>query len=379
MNGWFLLVGGFVAGAVAAYLALKRRSFATASAPGDERLFRKERRVQQKAVEYRLSFGPEIVVVGGGTGLSTLLRGLKAFTRNLTAIVTVTDEGGSSGRLREEWGVLPPGDIRNCLVALAEDDNTVKRIFNFRFDRGELKGHSLGNLILLAINELVGDFYTAVKQLNRILATRGRVLPVTSETVVLHGETEEGDLVRGEIKISENGCRLKRIWLEPANAKPIDDVVAAISQAELIVLGPGSLFTSIIPNLLIEDVTNAIKESQAPKIYVANLMTQSCETEGMNILAHLDWLTGLLGQLPDYLVVNQTPIPPDYLERYIEQGAAPLYLSAEEENYLCDQGTRVVFGDFVDVKEGGVLRHHAQNLAETLTHLARGAASTVQD
>lgn len=332
---------------------------------------RRRRDIMESAIEQRLLQGPRFVCVGGGTGLSTLLSGLKGFTRNITAVVAVTDEGGSSGRLRQEWGVLPPGDVRNCLVALAEDDNSLNRILNFRFDRGELEGHSLGNLILLAACELSGDFSKAVEEMNRMLAIRGRVLPVTTETVVLHGETMEGSFVKGELEISENGNRMKRMWLEPASAKPLPDVIDAIPTSDLIVLGPGSLFTSILPNLLLEEVTSAIRSAPVPKVYVANLMTQSSETEGMNITAHLDWIASVLGMMPDYIVVNNVPIPNDYLARYRERGAVPLYLSREEEQYIERQKCSIVYADLVNIKDGKYLRHHARNLADILMRIAK--------
>ena len=180
------------------------------------------------AIERRLSSGPFIVAVGGGTGLSTLLKGMKAFTRNITAVVAVTDEGGSSGRLRTEWGVLPPGDVRNCMVALAENDNSLKQLLDFRFDRGELAGHSLGNLLLLAVSELCGDFRVAVEQMNHLLAIRGRVLPVTTEPISLAGTTKDGTRVRGELEISRNGRKIKEIWLEPQNARPLAEVLQAV-------------------------------------------------------------------------------------------------------------------------------------------------------
>ena len=178
----------------------------------------------RNAVARRLSMGPCVVAVGGGTGLSTLLKGLKKFTRNITAVVAVTDEGGSSGRLRTEWGVLPPGDVRNCIVALAENDNELRRLLEFRFDRGELAGHSLGNLLLLAVSELCGDFSVAVEQMNHLLAIRGKVLPVTTETITLAG-VAENRTVRGELEISRNGRLLEGIWLEPEGARPLPEVL----------------------------------------------------------------------------------------------------------------------------------------------------------
>lgn len=369
MSGTVVLLSlGFLLGCVVTALMplRKRRKRKTPGKPT-----RSRRDIMESAVEQRLLQGPNFVCIGGGTGLSTLLSGLKGFTRNITAVVAVTDEGGSSGRLRQEWGVLPPGDIRNCLVALAENDNSLNHILNFRFDRGELEGHSLGNLILLAACELAGDFGKAVEELNRMLAIRGRVLPVTTETVVLRGETIDGKFVRGELEISDHGSKMKRMWLEPSSAKPLTEVIDVIPSADLIVLGPGSLFTSILPNLLLEEVSGAIREAHVPKVYVANLMTQKKETEGMNITTHLDWLTSVLGVMPDYIVANHTPIPSDYLDRYRERGAVPLYLSREEEVYLERNNCRIVYADLVDIKDEKYLRHHSQNLAEILMKIAK--------
>ncbi|MDR1965616.1 MAG: YvcK family protein [Synergistaceae bacterium] len=365
-NAAVILAAGFLLGcALTAVLPLR------SNAPQVGKKSRRRSDIMGNAIEQRLLHGPSFVCVGGGTGLSTLLSGLKGFTRNIAAVVAVTDEGGSSGRLRQEWGVLPPGDVRNCLVALAENDNSLNRILNFRFDRGELEGHSLGNLILLAACELTGDFSKAVEELNHLLAIRGRVLPVTTETVVLHGETQNGDFVKGELELSANGSKMKRIWLEPSSAKPLPDVIDAIEKADMIILGPGSLFTSILPNLLLEEVALAIRETHLPKVYVANLMTQKDETESMNITSHLDWIASVLGEMPDYIVVNHTPIPEDYLRRYREKGAEPLYLSREEELYLESSNCSIVYADLVNIRDGKYLRHHSQNLAEILMRIAR--------
>lgn len=325
------------------------------------------------AAEYSLSKGPRIVTIGGGTGLSTLLSGLKVFTRNITAVVAVTDEGGSSGRLRQEWGMLPPGDIRNCIVALAENYSALNSLFNFRFDRGGLKGHNLGNLILLAETEMVGDFQKAVQELNKLLAIRGQVLPVTTETVTLRGETASGEQLRGELEVSDNGSKLSKLWIEPGSAEPLEEVKSALNSADLIVLGPGSLFTSVLPNLLLKEIASILRETDIPIVYVANLVTQPKETEGMNILAHIDWIASVLGSVPDYLVTNQDPIPEEFLARYSKTGADPLYLSAEEERYLESLGTTIIYGNYVMIKDEVYLRHNAQSLAETIIHLARGA------
>ncbi len=326
--------------------------------------------IMTNVVEYRLSLAPRIVAIGGGTGLSTLLAGLKVFTRNITAVVAVTDEGGSSGRLRQEWGVLPPGDIRNCIVALAENDSSLNRLLNFRFDRGELAGHSLGNLILLATTEMMGDFQRAVEELNKLLAIRGQVLPVTTETVTLKGETQDGRTVSGELDVSDNGSKLVKLWIEPSNAQPLEGVKNALNNADLIVLGPGSLFTSVLPNLLLKEISDLLKKSSVPIVYVANLVTQPKETEGMNILSHIDWIASVLGTVPDYLLANQAPIPEEFLKRYSKIGAEPLYLSAQEEKYLESLGTTVIYGDFVTIKNDAYLRHNTQSLSEIIIRLA---------
>ncbi len=324
----------------------------------------------------RLSRGPYVLAVGGGTGLSTLLRGLKAYTRNITAVVAVTDEGGSSGRIRNEWGMLPPGDVRHCMTALAENDSELRRILEYRFDRGELAGHSLGNLILLAFTEMYGDFSKAVKQLNHLLNIRGRVLPVTTEGITLVGKTNDGLDVRGELTISEHGHELNEIWLEPADAKPLPEVLDAVDDADVIILGPGSLFTSVIPNILMPEFADKIKHSDAPKIYVCNLMTQHDETQNMNILQHLDWICAALGCTPDFIITNSETIPDDIIEAYRREGASPLYLDDEQRNIINGMGCECIEADIMGVsetkKEGRVLRHDPAKLASVIFKLIRG-------
>lgn len=362
---YFFSLAITLVGAVALIYALNERR------RSGKKTRRHHRDVMTSAVEHRLSLGPRVVAIGGGTGLSTLLSGLKGFTRNITAVVAVTDEGGSSGRLRQEWGVLPPGDIRNCIVALAENYSSLNSLLNFRFDRGELKGHNLGNLILLAETEMMGDFQKAVQELNNLLAIRGQVLPVTTERVTLKGETVDGGQFSGELDISDNGSRLAKLWIEPGNAEPLPEVKLALDRADLIVLGPGSLFTSVLPNLLLKEVARGLRETPVPIVYVANLVTQPKETEGMNILAHVDWVASVLGAVPDYIIANQDPIPEEFMARYSKIGAKPLYLSAEEEKYLESLGAVVILGNYVTIKNGVYLRHNAQNLSETIIRLAR--------
>ncbi|MBQ9881942.1 MAG: YvcK family protein, partial [Synergistes sp.] len=340
----------FAAGVACAYYASRKRV----------KLIRKPtvpRHVMSNALEYRLSMGPHIVAIGGGTGLSTLLSGLKGFTRNITAVVAVTDEGGSSGRLRQEWGVLPPGDIRNCIVALAENGSSLSSILNYRFDRGELDGHSLGNIIILAATELMGDFQRAVLELNKLLAIRGQVLPVTTENVVLKGKTADGTVLTGELEVSDNGSNLTELWIEPSDAEPVEAVTAAFDDADVIVLGPGSLFTSVMPNLLLSRVAGLLKETSAPILYIANLMTQPKETEGMNILSHIDWIAGVIGRVPNYVLVNESAIPTEFISSYGKIGAEPLYLSSKEEAYLESLGSKVIYGDYCEIKNAKYLRH----------------------
>ncbi|MBL3572254.1 MAG: uridine diphosphate-N-acetylglucosamine-binding protein YvcK [Synergistaceae bacterium] len=365
MDSTVLFVGGMVLGAVlASFLSLIFKQKEMLDISGRNRV-----------IVERLSQGPRVVAIGGGTGLSALLLGLKVFTRNITAIVTVTDEGGSSGRLRTEWGVLPPGDIRNCLVALAENDSSLNRILNFRFDRGELKGHSLGNLIMLAMAEMHGDFSKAIEEMNHLLAIRGRVLPVTNETVSLTGKLKNGERVRGELEISTLGTHISELWLEPGDSSPQEEVLTSLDDADLIVLGPGSLFTSVIPNLLFPEVAKKIMDVQAPKVYVANLMTQPGETEAFTVIDHVNWLATLSGVIPDIIVVNETKIPQKVLDAYFKDNSVPLDLSGEQEAILRKKNIHIIKGNFLDLKNGHTIRHHSVNLAETLIAIIREQGS----
>jgi uncharacterized cofD-like protein len=273
----------------------------------------------------QLNQGPRLVAVGGGTGLSTLLRGLKRYTSNLVAVVTVADDGGSSGRLSKELGVLPPGDIRNCLVALADDESLLSDLFQFRFRDGNgLEGHSFGNLFLAVLTEISGDFELAIRRSSQILATRGRVLPSTLKQVTLCARFNDGTLVRGESQIPRRQGFISEVYLEPADCQPPAEVLAAIREADGIVLGPGSLYTSVIPNLLVEGVAQALRQSEAPKIYVCNVMTQPGETDGYTAADHIEAIhRHVKGRLIDYAVVN-TEVPIKLQEKYARQGAHPV-------------------------------------------------------
>lgn len=275
--------------------------------------------------------GPRIVAIGGGTGLSTLLRGLKEYSSNITAIVVVSDDGGSSGRLREEFGMLPPGDIRNTLLALADVEPLMERLFQHRFGAGRgLMGHSFGNLLIAAMTEVTGDFEEAVRAFSRVLAIRGQVLPGTLDEVVLRAEFTDGSVVRGESKIPMQGKRIRRIDLEPNSVCPTDHALRAIAEADAIVLGPGSLYTSVIPNLLIDDLARAVRRADAVKVYICNVMTQPGETDGYSVSDHVRAIWDHVGPgLFRYVLMNDAAVPRDVERRYAEEGAT--VVPAEEE------------------------------------------------
>jgi uncharacterized cofD-like protein len=314
------------------------------------------------------SRGPKIVVVGGGTGLGTILRGLKEITSNLTAIVTVADDGGSSGRLRTEFGILPPGDIRNCLVAMADLEPLMKRLMQYRFKSGSgLKGHNFGNLFLTVMTEITGDFEAAIKESSKVLAVRGQVLPATLQHVVLQAELADGSLVTGESQISKSQTAIRRISLEPRDVKPVGEALTAIAEADLIILGPGSLFTSIIPNLLVAGITTAIKAAKATKVYICNAMTQPGETDHLSASAHIRQIYQHTGPgLIDIALVNTAVIPPDILARYAEENA--FQVEPDLENIKAMGITPM--GEEL-VAKSHVIRHDAHKLATIIEHLIR--------
>ena len=298
----------------------------------------------------RLEQGYKVVAIGGGTGLSTLLRGLKRRTTNLTAIVTVSDDGGSSGRLQKELGVLPPGDVRNCLVALADDEALVTDLFRYRFEEGEgLTGHSFGNLFLAAMSGITGNFDAAIKESSRVLNIVGRVLPTTLSVVQLCAEFDDGSIVAGESNIPKARRTIRRVFFEPQAATPLDEVVEAIRTADAIVLGPGSLFTSILPNFLVERITYEVAHSSAVKVYVCNVMTQPGETDHMSAADHVEALFRNAGaRVCDYVIVNDEP-PHKLLVTYAEERQEP------------------VIPDVERIKELGLIPIRAQMISENLT------------
>jgi uncharacterized cofD-like protein len=314
-----------------------------------------------------------IVAIGGGTGLSSLLHGLKRFAQEpreveITAIVTVTDDGGSSGRLRRDFDVLPPGDIRNCMVALSEDEALLSKLFQYRFSGGRgLKGHSFGNLFLTALTELTGDFAKAVKLSSEILASLGRIYPSTNANVVLEAELENGKIVKGETRIGKSRSRIRRIQLSPRVCKPLPETLAAIHEADLITLGPGSLFTSVIPNILVEGIAPAIHASRALKACFVNLMWQPGETIGFRASDHLEAIHRHAGmRLVDVAVVNTRAVSARQRRRYAAENVRPVLNDVDR---LAEMGMQVLAGDLLG--SGDSVRHDPRASAEVALQLAK--------
>jgi uncharacterized cofD-like protein len=341
-----------------------------------------------------------VVAIGGGTGLSTLLRGLKHFTSppaavqqpdatlgfedrrrpssrqntlsricDLAAVVTVTDDGGSSGRLREDLNILPPGDVRNCMVALSEDEALLSQLFQHRFRSGDLKGHSFGNLFLAALAEMRGDFAAAVQASSQILAARGCIYPATTANAILVAQMADGSVVRGETRISATKSRVVELMIEPTQCDPLPETLDAIATADLITLGPGSLYTSVISNLLVRGIPEAIAASHATRVYVCNLMTQANESLDLTASEHIEKILDHAGApILDYALINIGPIRPATLDQYAAEGQKPIEADLDRIRSL---GVIPITGNFVH--EGEVLRHSYDQVATTLVELATTA------
>ena len=321
-------------------------------------------------MEKRRTRGPRVAVIGGGHGLSNMLRGLKRYTENISAIVTVADDGGGSGMLRQDLGMPPPGDIRNCLEALANTEPLMSELMHYRFTEGSLAGQSFGNLLLAALNGISTSFDAAVSRMSQVLAITGQVLPVTTADVQLEAEFENGASVIGESKIfyckKKEDCRITKVRLIPEHPRALPEAVEAIREADMIILGPGSLYTSIIPNLLVDGIVEAILQSDALKVYVANVMTQEGETEGYTASDHIAAIfqhsaPGLF----DLCLTNSSPVPPDVAARYAQEGAEPLRYDAGRCAAL---GVELVSRPIATV-ENGYVRHQSENLARELIQL----------
>lgn len=321
----------------------------------------------------RFNFEPRIVVIGGGTGLAVMLKGLKKYTSHLTAVVTVTDDGGSSGRLRSQLGVLPPGDIRNCLVALAETETLMDKVFQHRFSAGDgLQGHNLGNLLLVALTDITGDFVSAIREVSQVLKVRGQVLPATLEYVSLAARMKDGSTVTGETSIRCHDQKIEKVFLIPERCLPAPETLEAIREADAIILGPGSLYTSIIPNLLVHGVVPAIEESRAVTCYVSNIMTEKGETDDYSAADHLRVILEHLGkQIIDYVIVNSGTIDEDRLERYREEKAIPVSLTGQE---IISMGMRLIEEDLVS--DTDVAWHEPNKLARVIMDIIKANADS---
>ncbi|NJO39433.1 MAG: YvcK family protein [Cyanobacteria bacterium RU_5_0] len=324
-----------------------------------------EELVDRLMTHRRLHRGPKIVVLGGGTGLSTLLRGLKTYSANITAIVTVADDGGSSGRLRREIGVLPPGDIRNCLAALADEEKLLTELFQYRFRAGDgLTGHSFGNLFLTVMSEVTGDLERAIAASSKVLAIRGQVLPSTLSDMRLWARLADGRRIEGESNITEAKGKILEIGCTPANPPALPKVLQAIAEADYIIIGPGSLYTSIIPNLLVPDITEAIAQSAAPRIYVCNIMTQPGETDGYAVSDHIRTIDEVTGyQLFDAVLVQKTSPSAKSLIRYAQESSHPVYFDREA---VMQMGRRALVANVMDEDDQGLVRHSSDRLARIL-------------
>ena len=317
---------------------------------------------------------PNVVVIGGGTGQSVFLRGLKHETKNITAIVTVADDGGGSGVLREDLGMIPPGDIRNCLLALANMEPAMSEVMRYRFPDGSLKGQSFGNLFLAAMTGIYDNFETAVYKMGQVFAVTGRVLPVSLDNINLIAELENGETVVGESNIPrqvrKTKSAIKKIYLDNPDAKPLDEVVTSIKNADAVAIGPGSLYTSILPNLLVEGVVDALSTTRAPKVYDCNIMTQPGETGGKNVLDHVKVIVDHAGiNFIDYVLVNNEYLPQGVFERYTKDGAELVMLDKEQRDGLEAMGIKCIEEKLIEIKNG-YIRHDAEMVSKAVVDIA---------
>ena len=347
------------------YLGFKKmlKSIISILLPGNE-----DRIVDMMFSHYQLKRGPRIVVVGGGTGLASLLKGLKEYTSNLTAIVTVADDGGSSGRLRRELGILPPGDVRSCLVALAEKEEIMEDLFSYRFQSGALAGHSLGNLFLAGMAGRFGDFQKGIEHVGKVFALRGEVYPSTLAQITLEANFEDGRSVNGETAIRTTPGKIKHLRVTPCNCTPLPESLKAVEEADMIVLGPGSLYTSVLPNILIEGLRDKIANAKAPCVYVCNIMTEPGETDNYTVAEHLQVIIDHGGSgLVDVVLASKDDIPEDVRERYQAEGAD---IVRGDPKSVEDLGVKYYEGNFYT--GGEVIRHNPDKLAKELFRILFG-------
>lgn len=311
-----------------------------------------------------LNHPTKIVVVGGGTGLSTLLRGLKKYKFDITAIVTVADDGGSSGRLRDDYDIPPPGDVRNVIAALSDVEPRVEQMFQYRFtNSNDLGGHSLGNLMLTALTDITGDFSLAIEELSKVLNVNGRVIPASNKKITLSAELLDGTVIEGESNIPNAPQPIKRVFIAPADATALDSAIAAINRADVILIGPGSLYTSIIPNLLVTGIRDAILGATAEKVYVCNLMTQRGETLNYSAYDHVQAITEHVGvPFIDAILINNEELPTNVKKSYLEESAEPVIFDIEQLEML----NLKIYKEKIALVQGEAVRHHADNVGKWL-------------
>lgn len=314
------------------------------------------------------SLNPKIVTIGGGTGLSTLLKGIKNYSSEITALVTMADDGGGSGVLRRSFGMLPPGDVRNCLLALSDIEPEMNTLLSHRFEKGELKGQSFGNLFLLAMNEIYGSFEEAVKMASSILRVKGTVMPITVNDVNIEATYDDKSKAFGEsilpAEAIKDNKKIKRVELCPKDVEPLDGVITAINKADIILIGPGSLYTSIIPNLLVKGVTEAIISSPAKKIYVQNVMTQHGETDGMSVKDHVEAIIEHSDKIFDSIIINNKVLSEDLKKKYQEEYQEQIFLTDGDKRFLEEEAIDYIEGDCLD--GGDYARHDSEKLSNMI-------------
>lgn len=317
--------------------------------------------------KYR-SLNPKILAIGGGTGLSTLLKGIKNYSSDIMAIVTMADDGGGSGVLRRSFGMLPPGDVRNCLLALSDIEPEMNTLLSHRFEKGELKGQSFGNLFLLAMNEIYGSFEEAVKMASSILRVKGTVMPITVNDVNIEATYDDKSKAFGEsilpAEAIKDNKKIKRVELCPKDVEPLDGVITAINKADIILIGPGSLYTSIIPNLLVKGVTEAIISSPAKKIYVQNVMTQHGETDGMSVKDHVEAIFEHSDKIFDSIIINNKVLSEDLKKKYQEEYQKQIFLTDDDKKFLEEEAIDYIEGDCLD--GGDYARHDSEKLSNMI-------------
>ncbi|MCJ1656888.1 YvcK family protein [Staphylococcus sp. NRL 21/187] len=319
----------------------------------------------------------KIVLIGGGIGLSVLARGLREYPIDITAIVTVADDGGSTGKIRNEMDIPAPGDIRNVIAALSDAEPILEELFQYRFEEHQIEGHSLGNLLLAALTNIKNDFGHAVKELSKILNIKGKVIPSTNTNVMLNAILEDGEVVRGESKIPQKNKKIERVYLEPSNVEPMEEAIDALEEADLIVLGPGSLYTSVISNLCVKGMSDAILSSKAPKLYISNIMTQPGETNQYDVLDHIEAIHDHAGkQFIDYVICSDEKYDEQILRHYKNRNAQPVVMNEDD---LTKNNIKIITStNLVEVYDDYLVRHNTKVLAKLIYDLALELTSTIQ-